>query len=299
MADTKGSWSAVWDQFLSGKKKLLADYGRAKERSKDLPVATHHGVVGEAELRVWLESFLPKRYGVTSGYIRSQSLRDQNDNAHFDVIVYNQLDSPILWIEENSDKSVTGRARIIPAEYVHAVLEVKATFSKASVARASEKLRQLQPLMAGVDPPAERYPRYLPRNFATAIVFYELLSKNAHEVEALEEIKELGVALNRPFYGAVILSGESRPQNESARIALTESNAPLSAFAGTDLLSGFYMSATPASPPFIGTHQVWSPLAFADFAFDLLALIAGTYQQGRVSSFHGFDLSKVGSKDDK
>ena len=132
---------------------MLDEYDQALIHAKEQVVSTHHGVVGEASLRNWLGTFLPKRYGVVSGYIRSQNMPIPHQSRHFDVIIYDQLESPTLWIEDNRDKSETGRARIIPTEFVRAVLEVKAAFNRRTVVDAFAKLAELKPLMAGVDLP--------------------------------------------------------------------------------------------------------------------------------------------------
>jgi hypothetical protein len=57
-----------WKQFLTARKEMLDAFDRAREKSSLHEVATYHGKVAEAEFRKWLGSFLPKRYGVTSGY---------------------------------------------------------------------------------------------------------------------------------------------------------------------------------------------------------------------------------------
>ena len=104
------------------------------------PVPTHHGNVGEAAVRDWLTAFLPKRFGVTSGHIRKQGFADSHVTSHFDVIVYDQIEAPVLWIESNPDKSPGGLSRIIPAENVRAVIEVKASLSNESAKAAVAKL---------------------------------------------------------------------------------------------------------------------------------------------------------------
>jgi hypothetical protein len=59
------------------------------------------------------------------------------------------------------------------------------------------------------------------------------------------------------------------------------------------LLEHIYMSPTaPEEERNLGAMLTWSPMHFSDFAFDLLALMNGTYRHGRVSSFHGFDFNK-------
>ena len=52
------------DSFFAERKKLLNAYDEAKQQTADDAVKTEHGVTGEAEIRKWLQSFLPKRFGV-------------------------------------------------------------------------------------------------------------------------------------------------------------------------------------------------------------------------------------------
>lgn len=91
-----GQVFVAWQQFLTAREKLLAEYDRALVHAQGQPVKTHHGVVGEAAVRDWLEQFLPGRYGVTSGFIKSQNPRAAM-TSHFDVIIYDQIEAPILW----------------------------------------------------------------------------------------------------------------------------------------------------------------------------------------------------------
>src|SRR5687767_3173719 len=100
-----GERAAVWKQFLIRRRKLLAQYDEAIQYAKEQPVQTHHGNVGEAAVRDWLTTFLPKRFGVTAGHIRKQGTQDALVTPHFDCIIYDQLEAPILWIESNVDKS--------------------------------------------------------------------------------------------------------------------------------------------------------------------------------------------------
>ena len=81
---------------------------------------------------------------MTSGYIIPNIRTVSYRLNHYDVIVYDALNSPVLWAENNPDNSEQGRSRAIPAEYVHAVFEVKATFNKQSIKEAKEKLNELQ-----------------------------------------------------------------------------------------------------------------------------------------------------------
>ena len=58
---------------------------------------------------------------------------------HFDVIVYDKINPPVLWVEKTLDKSEHGERRAIPAKYVHSVFEVKSTFNSKSIKEALEK----------------------------------------------------------------------------------------------------------------------------------------------------------------
>ena len=115
-----------WRQILTPRKEMLDAFDKARDQAKSSEVETYHGKVAEAEFRKWLTGFLPKSFGVTSGYIISAGLCSQDKIPHFDVIIFDALQSPILWIENNPDSSDQGRSRAIPVEYVKAVLEVGA-----------------------------------------------------------------------------------------------------------------------------------------------------------------------------
>jgi Domain of unknown function (DUF6602) len=270
---------------------MLAEYDLALVHAKEQVVSTHHGVVGEAAVRNWLQTFLPKRYGIVSGYIRSQGVPKPHQTRHFDVIIYDQLESPTLWTEENKDKSDAGRARIIPAEFVRAVLEVKAAFNKSTVADALAKLAELDPLMAGFDPAGERYPRYLPSSAVLGMVFFELRASDQDDIEALNLFR--AVAFERGFYGAVILRGPRKNPDDTALIERAESNIPMEEMRAPNGL-GHGVTRT-ATTEVLGNHllalMMWSDINFSRFAFDLLALLQGTYRRGFVSSFHGLDFS--------
>jgi len=270
---------------------MLSEYDRAKAHATTQPVAVHHGNVGEAAVRDWLATFLPKRFGVTSGYIRSQGATPYQ-SSHYDVIIYDQLEAPTLWIEENRDKAEGGKTRIIPAEYVGAILEVKAAFNRRSVTEAIGKLQQLAPLVAGVDAPGERYPKFLPINAVLGFVFFELRKEDAKEIEALEAFRKL--SFGRDFYGAVILRGEGLGADDVAKIEQMVSDQPMvPMFLDGGLLSHIALTGTAeVEGRHWGAMAQWSDMNFSMFAFDVLALLNKTYKQGFVSSFHGQDFSK-------
>jgi len=292
-------YSAAWRQFLIARSRILARYDAALQHAKQQPVQTHHGVVGEAAIRNWLTEFLPKRFGVTSGYIRSQGPPSLVSH-HFDVIVYDALEAPILWTESNDDKATAGSARIIPAEYVSAVLEVKAAFNRTSVADALAKLDELHPFMAALDIPGERFPKFLPRGTALALLFIELREVDEQDASALELLR---VDFPRPFLGAVVLRGAAGMPDATAVAGPTivGGDTPQpdpSMWLDHGLRSHIGISAAVEQHGERRAAMIkWDDSNFADFAFQLLEIMRGNYDGRR--SFHAFDLRspKTGAAD--
>ena len=138
---------------------MLDNFDRAREQSRAHEVETYHGTVAEAEIRRWLGTFLPKKYAITSGYIVSPGIKSGEKLPHFDIIIYNAFESPILWVEDSADRSVQGRSLAIPVEYVSGVLEVKARLTSSTMTSALEHLADLKPLMDGYDGDSDRYKR--------------------------------------------------------------------------------------------------------------------------------------------
>jgi hypothetical protein len=273
-----------WKQFLTSRTKMLNAFDQAKVQDALHEVQIYRGQVAEAEFREWLSSFLPKKYGITSGYVISQGVTDDVKVPHFDIIIYEELESPILWIEKNPDRSSTGSSRAIPAEYVRAIIEVKSSFSSANVTDAIKHLFDLTPLLVDVDAPDERYKRHLPSNFFSATVFFELRAADKNNFSALEKYRESENL--RGFFGGLILRGEDLPPNSSGRIFRLhfpeETHQPrkdksiLGGFNAIHIADGDYWAL------------MWADLFFAIFAFDLLAMLNNTYDGNRLSSLHAF-----------
>ena len=283
-----------WRQFLTARHEMLAAYDSARSKSKVHEIETYHGNVAEAEFRRWLSDFLPKRYGVTAGYIISQGVKSGEKLPHFDVVIYDALNSPVLWIEEDADTSMAGRSMAIPAEYVLGVLEVKASLTSANVTKAIEHLGDLVPLLGGVDDPSERYKIYLPQQFFCGLVFFELRKSEEYSEAVLKNL--LGALALRGFIGGVVLRGEGHANAVTGKLEILRSDKPIELTfdkSKRSLLQVIQMSGSirVTDTLHFSTSLMWSEPIFSQFAFDILAIMQGTYEHGRLSSFHGVGSS--------
>jgi hypothetical protein len=266
---------------------MLDAYDKARDQARSHEVETYHGKVAEAKCRERLAEFLPKRFGVTSGYIVSAGLGSAEKTPHFDVIIYDALESPVLWIEDNPDSSAGGRSMAIPVEHVRMVLEVKSHFSAANVRASIEHLRDLTPVMDDVDDSTQQYKFYLPNCFRCGMIFFELRLDDAKSNAAIDGVIK-GVDL-RGFFGGVILRGETHTLPRTALISTLQSKEPISGIVhGFSLLEiGMSDTVQVADNVHVLSKIQWSESAFAQFAFDLLAMLQGTFRPGYLSSFYG------------
>jgi hypothetical protein len=278
-----------WKQMLTSRMEILDAYDRAREQSRAHEIETYHGNVAEAACRKWLLSFLPKRFGVTSGYIISPGLPSSAKAPHFDVIIYDQLESPVLWVEESADTSPQGRSLAIPVEFVRAVVEVKSQLTTTTVKKAIEHLRDLSPLMGGVDAPGERYKLHLPANFTCGAIFVELRKESSVGEQVLSSICD-GASL-RGFLGGAILRGEGHTLPQTGRLSLAVSQTPFNGSSTLLLESGLSSTRQISENTHLAAMLQWSEAGFSQFAFDLIALMQGTYEAGRISSFYGLGSS--------
>jgi len=284
-----------WSQFLIARKDMLDSFYKARTYSKKHKIETSHGNVAEAEFRKWLSNFLPKKYAVTSGYIISPGISDSEKAPHYDVIIYEHLNSPILWIEDSPDKSEQGRSLAIPAEYVKGVIEVKSAFKSSTVKDAIQHLGELKKLMSGIDSPDERYKMYLPSDFFCGVVFFELRKDNEFDKIALNSIID-GIDL-RGFRGGVILRGEGHTKQVTGKIDLTQSETAMVSTTkrpNRSLLSGWGAADTLkiTDDLHFGAMLMWSEPNFSQYAFDMVAILNGTFEIGRISSFHALGTSE-------
>lgn len=286
--------SQGWKQLLTARMDMLNSFDQAREKAKAHEVEAFHGEVAEAEFRKYLRSFLPNRYGVTSGYIVSSGLKSTEKTPHFDVIIYDQLESPILWVEDCPDVSSQGRSLAIPVEYVRCVLEIKSTFSPKTAGDSIDHLRDLLPLMGGPDEPSQRYKLHLPPTFCCGVVFFDLKHDCQFSEAALKKIRS-GLEL-RGFVGGMILRGEGHSKPLTGRIFLLRSETPIESTIGKSKQSllqqmGMSQSVQLAQNLHCGTMLTWMEPAFCQFGFDLIAMMQGKYEAGRLSSFYGMGTS--------
>lgn len=274
---------------------MLDSYDRARQQAKAHEIEIHHGNVAEAATRKWLKEFLPKKYGVTSGYVISPGIKSSIKAPHFDVIIYDQINSPVLWVEDSPDSSQQGRALAIPAEYVHSVLEVKAALTSKSAGKAIDHLNDLSPLLAGQDDPTERYKLHLPPSFCCGTVFFELRKEHQYHESSIKKL--VSGARLRGFFGGIILRGEGHAKQSTGGIKLLNPETEISCAIGkgkqTLLNSCIAGSTQVADNVHLCASLFWAEHKFSEFGFDLIAMMQGTYDPGRVSSFYGFGQSAL------
>jgi hypothetical protein len=88
------------------------------------------GLGNEQALRELLSDFLPLRYGVGKGKVVNG---DGEMSRHLDVIIYDALGCPTLFVDEN-------RNQILPIEGVFGAIEVKTTLTATTLAEAFDSL---------------------------------------------------------------------------------------------------------------------------------------------------------------
>ncbi|QPH38641.1 DUF6602 domain-containing protein [Pedobacter endophyticus] len=274
-----------WKQFLAARTRMLAAYDLAKDLENNKLVKTRHGRVAEAEFRKWLSEFLPKRYAVASGYIISPGISSKEHMVHYDVIIYDQLESPVLWVEENPDASLQGKSLAIPVEYVHAVFEVKSSFNSQSAKDAVEQLSKLKPLLARLDPQHSRGELYLPANFFCATVFFELRKEHEKDFAAMDKLVE--ATMLRGFHGGIILRADTLDKYYSGKIKFRNEDVDTSANTRSSL--SFWATSKCLKykdDAYFSLLLTFWEQHFSEFAFDIISLLKGTYHPNVLSSLY-------------
>jgi hypothetical protein len=287
---------AGWRQFLQNRRDILCEVDKLLEQTSNRPIRTAHGEAGEAKVREWLSEFLPKKYAVTSGYIIPNIYEDQGMQYHFDVIVYDVLEAPVLWIEGNEDQSDQGKSKAIPAKYVKAVYEVKARITLRSTRDAIEKLEQLN-----------TFKGQLGTNFNCALIFIDLIDKDVNRQSIMSALVK-GSQVHGCWGGTILrcnlddsataLIGyfqsdptETRENNKTPLmipiddvkvLALEDGNIQLKGGGGVSLISNGVDSWFVTKHYFkihydssVGVNLSWSRSGFADFSMEVLSALDG------------------------
>ncbi|MGI8451112.1 MAG: DUF6602 domain-containing protein [Streptosporangiaceae bacterium] len=288
MPDVERRGMQGWREFLAEKHDLLRSFTSASEKATSRPIkGIEPGRVAESVFRKWLAGFLPARYGVTAGYIISPGLTDETPIMHFDVIIYDRLESPVLWHEDNPDLSEQGRSRPIPVEHVLAVLEIKSTLTRAEASKAIAKLHQLDPLLAQVDDPDDFYPKHLRPNFACGVVFFKVDPREKNTTLAPLIAPDI-----RGYFGGVILSSATDSNCDEAgqlHLVRCEDRMPDTHENILDSVIIFPPSAQVAEQHF-SIVMMWNPNSFVYFAHELLARLRGTFRVGVAPTAHGMSF---------
>jgi len=275
------------EAFLAQRDYLLAQYDHAKKQAVDDPVRTEHGVVGEAIVREWLQVFLPKRYGVTKGYIITHNLEYDGPIEEWDIIIYDRLESPVLFVKESPEITKGGQRLAIPVEHVRGVVEVKATFRADMARKMRDKLLKLKHFI-GVDE-TDRYPRFLKMPFTCTGIFFEtdVADYTAYRA-ALDELTGLSDSSAAPF-GFLILRSQTTPDH-CAYLQYLCGETPSGLAAYPEMSSEFRFAN--GKHGMLGSVGGWGVNFFPSFVFDLTASLSGKFRPGWASSVYGFDLDR-------
>lgn len=199
-----------WKEFHRNRKNILDEYQRLIDLTANRPIKVAHGTGVEAYIRKWLSEFLPKKYGVTSGYVIPNLYDDSLPIYHFDIIIYNRLEAPILWTEGNEDNSEQGKYRAIPAKHVVSIYEVKSRLTNDNAKDAIDKLSQV-----------DNFKDQLPKNYSSGIIFVELKKPDNQSKKIL---KTLHLGKNTfGFTGGLIIQYEE-DESLTGRITLSQIN---------------------------------------------------------------------------
>ncbi len=212
------------DEFLTSRTELLNRYRESKSKSSHAPVKTRHGVTAEAVFREWLGTFLPKKFGVTKGYIVVPSVGLGYELREHDVIIYDRDNATILWENSGDCSSPADSSRGISAENVLAVLEIKATLTKRNVTSALEKLHEVNQFVS-VDKVSGEIVSELNPKFHCCTVFFELLKSDRDRAPILEELVLKSDIFN--YTGGIVLSAQGDTMDCSGKVEFFSDKTPL------------------------------------------------------------------------
>jgi hypothetical protein len=185
-----------WQEFNENRNDILLEYDKVFRKSTNKPIKVAHGVAVEAYIREWLNDFLPNKFGVTSGYVVPDLFNTDDKLYHFDVIIYDKINSPVLWTDSNKDDSENGKSRAIPARHVVHILEIKSRLNVSNVNDAIGKLSQIN-----------IFKDYLHNNFKCGLIFIDHLYENNKKTGIMQSLTKINDLYN--FANGLILRYES------------------------------------------------------------------------------------------
>lgn len=314
-----------WAQFNRNRKDILNELDRVIELSGSRPIQVAHGVAVEAYIRKWFSEFLPKKYAVTSGYIIPELYDDNLKQYHYDIIIYNSLEAPVLWTEGNYDNSEQGKFLAIPAKYVVAVYEVKSRLTKKNINDSLSKLKEVN-----------SFKHQLPNNYHSGVIYIDLKESEVNKRSLLEDLHK-GIDAHG-FTGGMVLRYEGDTSSiglislkkiddasavsfdafnrinptlpivkklDDLHMYYTEDDALLVSPAGAGAgLSVTYTGSHWASSKTYGMKYVknnllleldWSRSFFSEFCMRLISLLNGDFDPEKRSSF-GAVFDKIENK---
>ncbi len=276
------------EAFYAERNSLLAEYDKAKAQTADDAVQVDHGIVAEALWRRWLTQFLPKRFGVTKGYIITHNLDYEGPLEEWDVIVYDRLESPVLFVRGTEATTGKDAKQAIPVEHVRGVIEVKATFNKPMVEKAANKLSKLRVFASQNESP--RYPKYLVPPFLSGAVFFETAVKDQRDYcNALDALLPL---CDEPIsIGSCFVLRSQTNSDHCAELRFIQAEQPVNLGAHMEM-SSWKRVGTTGNHISVGCLMGWGVNPFASYMFDFAAVLAGTYRPGFASSFYGLNFEQ-------
>lgn len=105
------------------------------------------GLGNEEALRQLIRVFLPRKFGVAKGKVANAR---GNLSRQTDVIIYDALDCPSLFVDENQNQ-------ILPVERVYGVIEVKTSLDATGMEEAFRNLKTIHDLRERTDASTNSY----------------------------------------------------------------------------------------------------------------------------------------------
>jgi hypothetical protein len=117
-----------------------AEFQAAFMKSKNSVRPDEIGSAREGHLRKFLQDWLPRKYGVTHGYVVSL---EKKSSRQSDVIVYDESACPKFVQDESNGR------RIVPLANTYGIIEVKSTLGENELSDSLQKFDDFSKLLDG------------------------------------------------------------------------------------------------------------------------------------------------------